>query len=197
MGVEEEEEPEGPQLFLEADEGGTTEPEPGVYTYEEGQRVFLQASPEEGWDFEEWTGHKQTNETEITVKMTGNKTLTAHFTVEEPPSPISELTFWGVTKHFLEHLHEAEFEEAKKHTTGEAQKDVEEMGDSEKEEFEEASLVNMNMIDKEDNEEEIILEARITRAIEGQGETITQTFRLIEVEGKWKIMEIGATMNDP
>lgn len=74
-------------LTISAEEGGTTDPEPGNYTYEEGDNVTVTALPDENWTFSHWEGDAPEGEeehAEIDLTMDGNKTLTAHFQDEEP-----------------------------------------------------------------------------------------------------------------
>ncbi len=67
------------QLTIEAGEGGTTEPEPGDYTHQEGAEVVVEAIPDEGMYFTEWTGDHESKEKKITVTMDGDKELMANF----------------------------------------------------------------------------------------------------------------------
>ncbi|MEF8873353.1 MAG: FixG Ig-like domain-containing protein, partial [Candidatus Thermoplasmatota archaeon] len=66
-------------LTVESEEGGTTNPEPGTYTYTEGERVTIEAVPDEGWQFSHWSGAFESEEEEITITIDGNYTITAHF----------------------------------------------------------------------------------------------------------------------
>ncbi len=67
------------ELTIEAGEGGTTEPEPGVYAHEEGTEVVVEAIPDEDYYFVRWTGDHESREKEITVTMDGDKELMADF----------------------------------------------------------------------------------------------------------------------
>jgi len=51
--------------------------------YEHGTEVELTAVPEEGWYFEGWTGDHESEEKEITIIIDEDKSITAHFEVEE------------------------------------------------------------------------------------------------------------------
>ncbi|MEF8874233.1 MAG: LamG-like jellyroll fold domain-containing protein [Candidatus Thermoplasmatota archaeon] len=66
-------------LTINVEGDGTTDPEPGVHTYYDGEAVSVTAIPEEGWTFNEWTGDYEGAEEEITVVMDSDKTVTAHF----------------------------------------------------------------------------------------------------------------------
>ncbi len=73
---------EEPRLTIEAEEGGTTEPEPGTYTYVYGEEVNIEAQPDEGWKFHEWTGdapEEDEKDENITIVMTEDKEITAWF----------------------------------------------------------------------------------------------------------------------
>lgn len=51
------------RLTVKTDGGGTTVPEPGNHTYEEGTEVTVEALPDEGWEFSGWTVEEE-NESE-------------------------------------------------------------------------------------------------------------------------------------
>ncbi|MEF8874764.1 MAG: NosD domain-containing protein [Candidatus Thermoplasmatota archaeon] len=74
--------PEEPILTIEVEEGGTTEPEPGTYTYAYGEEVDIEAQPDEGWKFLEWTGdapEEKEKDENITIVMDEDKVITAWF----------------------------------------------------------------------------------------------------------------------
>ncbi|MFP3872200.1 MAG: InlB B-repeat-containing protein [Candidatus Aenigmatarchaeota archaeon] len=71
------------ELTIDVKGEGTTEPEPGVHTFSEGEEVALEALPEEGWIFEGWTGDQQSSEDSITITMDANRSITAHFETNE------------------------------------------------------------------------------------------------------------------
>ncbi len=71
------------ELTIDAGEGGTTDPEPGTHTYEEGEEAVVKALPEAGYEFVEWTGDHEGTEEEITITMDGDKQIIAHFQEEE------------------------------------------------------------------------------------------------------------------
>ncbi len=73
------------ELVINAEEGGTTDPEPDTYTYPEGEEVDVEAVPDEGYVFVEWTGdvpEGEEEEEEITITMDSDKEITAHFEEE-------------------------------------------------------------------------------------------------------------------
>jgi len=75
------------ELVLNAEEGGTTDPEPDTHIYPAGEEVPVEAIPDEGWEFSHWEDdypEGDQEEAEIEVIMDSDKTLTAHFEEEEP-----------------------------------------------------------------------------------------------------------------
>jgi len=70
-------------LTINRDGGGTTEPGPGDHIYQEGEQVAVEAIPDEGWYFVEWTGDYTGTEEEITLTMDEDKEITAHFDGDE------------------------------------------------------------------------------------------------------------------
>jgi len=58
---------------------GTTDPEPGTHTYEDGEEVNVTATPDDGWEFIEWTGDHEGTEEEITITMDQDYEITAVF----------------------------------------------------------------------------------------------------------------------
>lgn len=51
------EEPEEYTLEVNMKGEGTTDPEPGEHTFEAGERVVLEAEPDEGWEFDSWSNY--------------------------------------------------------------------------------------------------------------------------------------------
>jgi len=75
-------EPEEYELIINIEGEGTTEPEEGNYTYEEGEEIEITALPEAGREFERWSGDYPegvSQEDEITVEMDSDKEITASF----------------------------------------------------------------------------------------------------------------------
>jgi len=66
-------------LTINAEIGGTTDPVPGTYTYSENEDVQVEAIPDVGYEFLEWTGDVTSTEEIITVTMDDDKEITAHF----------------------------------------------------------------------------------------------------------------------
>jgi uncharacterized repeat protein (TIGR01451 family) len=66
-------------LTIAASLGGTTSPAPGVYTYDEGTSVGVQANPQTAYQFDGWTGDASGSANPLTIVMTGNKAILANF----------------------------------------------------------------------------------------------------------------------
>ncbi len=66
-------------LTIEVEGEGSTDPEAGDHIYEEGEEVTIEATPDDGYEFEEWTGDFESEEKEISILMDENKEVTAHF----------------------------------------------------------------------------------------------------------------------
>ncbi|MFW5907668.1 MAG: InlB B-repeat-containing protein, partial [Candidatus Natronoplasma sp.] len=79
------------ELIVEVEGQGSVEVDPEQDEYEEGTEVTLSASPEDGWQFVEWTGDYEGEEDETTIEMDENKTITAVFEEEEDEEPVSIL----------------------------------------------------------------------------------------------------------
>jgi len=69
-------------LTITAGVGGTTDPEPGTYDYCAGTKVTVEAIPDEGYGFSEWTGDvpsgKKRNNP-ITITVDSDKSIKANF----------------------------------------------------------------------------------------------------------------------
>jgi len=73
-------------LMIQIEGEGSTEPDEGTYTYEEGTEVTVKAIPDEGWYFYKWTGDApegEEGEEIITITMDESKEVTAHFQTDE------------------------------------------------------------------------------------------------------------------
>ncbi len=80
---------------------GTTDPPAGEYIYAEGTVVAITATPDEGWQFDSWTGEvANPNAASTTVTMDKNKTVTANFSQgEDITAPIiSNISTFNITK---------------------------------------------------------------------------------------------------
>jgi uncharacterized repeat protein (TIGR02543 family) len=58
---------------------GTTVPATGTYTYQDGQSVTISATPASGWKFDGWSGDVTGSNITVSIRMDGNKSLTANF----------------------------------------------------------------------------------------------------------------------
>jgi uncharacterized repeat protein (TIGR02543 family) len=76
-------------LTIAAGPGGTTNPVPGTYTYDEGTSVSITATANSGSLFGGWSGDASGTTNPVTITMNGNKTVTANFAklVKPPISP--------------------------------------------------------------------------------------------------------------
>jgi uncharacterized repeat protein (TIGR02543 family) len=76
-------------LTIAAGTGGTTNPVPGTYTYDEGTSVNITATANSGSSFGGWSGDASGTTNPVTITMNGNKTVTANFAklVKPPVSP--------------------------------------------------------------------------------------------------------------
>ncbi len=64
---------------------GTTNPAVGIHSYLENSVVTISAAPAVGYEFDYWTGDvADINSISSTVTMNGDKTVTAHFVVNNP-----------------------------------------------------------------------------------------------------------------
>jgi hypothetical protein len=64
---------------------GTTTPGVGTYTYRQGEKITLTATPASGWGFSYWEGADNNSTNPTTVTMSSNKTVTAFFKEKLPP----------------------------------------------------------------------------------------------------------------
>jgi len=74
--------------------GSVTTPGEGTFSYDAGEVVGLEVSPDAGYEFDEWTGDVSTvadvNDSTTTITMDGDKSVRAVFTEAAPgalPSP--------------------------------------------------------------------------------------------------------------
>lgn len=62
---------------------GSTDPNEGTHTHEEDTEVIVEATPDEGWEFVEWTGDVSGNGPTMEIIMDEDMEITAHFEVYE------------------------------------------------------------------------------------------------------------------
>ncbi len=71
-------------LTIAAGSGGTTNPVPGTYTHDYGTQVQVTAEPNDGYQFNGWTGDVPSgdeNDNPVTITMDADKSITATFIV--------------------------------------------------------------------------------------------------------------------
>ena len=66
-------------LTISVDGQGTTNPSPGIHTYDEGTPVTITATPASGWSFDYWGGDASGTNTSVSITMNSNKLVTAYF----------------------------------------------------------------------------------------------------------------------
>jgi len=84
---EPEPEPEEYELTINIDGEGSTNPAEGTHTYEEGEEVTITATPADGWEFVEWTGDYESEDSQITITIDSDMEITAVFEEEPEPDP--------------------------------------------------------------------------------------------------------------
>ena len=72
-------------LTISATIGGTTDPSPGTYTYEEGTEVIVKAIPDSEYEFSSWSGDASGTDNPITIVLDKDKSVTANFKVQISP----------------------------------------------------------------------------------------------------------------
>jgi len=75
-------------LTIASSTGGTTNPEPGTYSYSSGAQVSITATANPGYEFAGWSGDVPSgheNDNPLTLTMDSNKSITANFALITPP----------------------------------------------------------------------------------------------------------------
>jgi C1A family cysteine protease len=87
-------------LTIQANTGGTTNPVPGTYAYLPGTDVPILALPDPHCVFLGWSGDASGTANPITIRLDGNKSVTANFKLVSPPSNLTavRLTNRSVTQ---------------------------------------------------------------------------------------------------
>ncbi|MDH7606648.1 MAG: DUF2341 domain-containing protein [Candidatus Bathyarchaeota archaeon] len=83
LGPEEEIFEETYVLTITIDGNGSVDINPEKAAYKQGENVTLTALPDEGYEFAGWTGDLESNEGSITITITKNMFITAHFTPKQ------------------------------------------------------------------------------------------------------------------
>jgi len=68
-------------LILSATSGGTTEPAPGAYVYDQAMRIDLRAYADDGFNLNEWSGDASGRYNPISITMDSDKSIQANFTL--------------------------------------------------------------------------------------------------------------------
>jgi hypothetical protein len=76
-------------LNISASLGGTTNPAPGTYTYEDGAYVQVRALPAQYCTFMGWSGDASGKANPETIYMNRDKSVTADFKLVNPPSNLT------------------------------------------------------------------------------------------------------------
>ncbi|MBS3817338.1 MAG: hypothetical protein KGY76_07230 [Candidatus Thermoplasmatota archaeon] len=83
-------------LTIDRDGEGTTQPGPGDHVYSAGEEVTIEAMPDEGWQFVEWTGDNgtiaDTTANQTTITMDENYSITALFEGMGPEFEVMNFT---------------------------------------------------------------------------------------------------------
>ncbi len=79
--------PEEYTLEVTSDDGGSTSPSEGTYSYEERETVTVTASARRGYEFTGWSGDCTGTTNTCSVIMTENKQVHANFEEEDEPTP--------------------------------------------------------------------------------------------------------------
>jgi len=77
------------QLTIDSGNGGYTNPSEGTYTHTYGDSVSVGGISHSGWEFSHWTGDYpsgQSGNSQVTIEMNSNKSVTANFKEEEVPT---------------------------------------------------------------------------------------------------------------
>jgi len=84
-------------LTIEVEGQGTTVPPVGSHNYDEGSEVEVTAIPEEGWQFDGWTGDvADTNSATTTITLDADETIVAKFVPEADITPPAILAMVAV-----------------------------------------------------------------------------------------------------
>jgi uncharacterized repeat protein (TIGR02543 family) len=85
-------------LTITLDGSGSVTKNPNQATYPYGTVVTLTAVPSTGWIFSSWTGNLSGSTNPTTITMTGNRSVTAHFTANQYTLTITTTGSGSVTK---------------------------------------------------------------------------------------------------
>ena len=74
-------------LTISAGTGGTTNPKPSTYTYDENAEMSIEAIPDSGYEFSGWSGDASGTTNPITITMDSDESITTNFSVIPPEEP--------------------------------------------------------------------------------------------------------------
>lgn len=77
-------------LEIAATEGGETDPLSGIHYYDFATTVVLNATPDSGYEFVQWTGDSTTTTYELSIVMNKHWNLAAEFKKQTPPKVYNE-----------------------------------------------------------------------------------------------------------
>jgi len=66
-------------LILTASSGGTTDPQPGTYSYDYAERITLSPNSEDGYNFIGWSGDILSMDKFLSITMDSDKSVNANF----------------------------------------------------------------------------------------------------------------------
>jgi len=72
-------------LTIAAGTGGTTDPKPGTYTYQQGAKVTVTAIPDTYYQFYNWSGSVSGSTNPIVVTVNSNRSIKANFSLIQAP----------------------------------------------------------------------------------------------------------------
>ncbi len=73
-------------LTIQVSGAGDSTPPPGIHSYIDGSVVKITAIPDDGWQFDSWTGDAaEPGTASIAATLDSDKTLTANFSQVKPP----------------------------------------------------------------------------------------------------------------
>ena len=74
-----------PELTISMKGKGSTSPETGIHSYPPGTTITITAIPDDGWQFDGWTGDVPEPESAlIVITVEANKNITANFSQTTP-----------------------------------------------------------------------------------------------------------------
>jgi hypothetical protein len=86
-----------PELTISMKGKGSTSPEAGTHNYPPGTTVTITAIPDDGWQFDGWTGDVPESESAlIVITIEANKDITANFSQTTPNQTIYYYIISGI-----------------------------------------------------------------------------------------------------